>query len=89
MVFLVGGVILAAVLYGWLVGNWFGRVVAFPLLAIIVGFVGAWVIGNIGHSEKASIWGFFIGVALAWPISGIPGYVRRRQAGQSMEMTLR
>ncbi|MES2340031.1 MAG: hypothetical protein V4537_18205, partial [Pseudomonadota bacterium] len=61
----------------WLTGNPFGRVLAFLVLAVVLAAVGAVVAGDLEHPNLI---GLLIGVALAWPVSGIPIYVRRAQA---------
>jgi hypothetical protein len=46
MHFLVGLCLALALLYFWLLGHWFARVVMFLGLAVVVAFLGAAVVGN-------------------------------------------
>jgi hypothetical protein len=78
------GIGLSVVLLGfWLVGHWLARVLMFMVMAIVFGF-GMWLWGDTlidpSHPHPTgNAMGAFIGIALAWPISGIPGYQLRRQ----------
>jgi hypothetical protein len=69
-----------ALLYFWLVGWWFARVVVFLGLAVCGFVLGGWfAIGFAGSppgtallSSPAGVLGGLLGVALAWPIASLP-----------------
>lgn len=67
------------------------RIAAFLVLAVVMGFGGAMLTGMAGPPATNYGWfGLLVGVVLAWPVSGIPLYIRRHQArSTSMEMALR
>lgn len=71
------GLTLAA-LYVWLIGHWFGRVVAF--LAFLVGFglLGSIFGAQIAVSIPGVVIGALSGALLAWFAAGIPTYCWRR-----------
>ena len=75
-------------LWAWLSGHWFARVLMFLLLGII-GFVGGASAINYGlydgHATAIvpGLLGGIVGAALAWPISSIP--INRRQANAVAE----
>lgn len=75
------------VLLLWLVGHWFGRVLAFLGLMLPLGFVG-YLIGAalqnnpVPHPEQfqlLGVIGMILGAAAAWPVSGVPIYIQRRR----------
>lgn len=70
---LTGIVIAVAVLYFWLLGHWFARVLAFLAIApVLAGIVLLLV--------PASCWILAVwGAILAWPASGIPRYYWSRR----------
>jgi hypothetical protein len=81
MLIIPGLIFALAVLYFWLQAHWFARVVAFLLFAGTFGFFGALLTGMGARPEHNNGWlGLLLGVALAWPVSGIPIYCRRHQA---------
>jgi len=87
MVVIAGLVLGLAALYFWLIGHWFGRVIGFLAFAASFGLAGL-AIGGPGAAAVA--------VVVAWFVSGIPIYVRRRQAARldaasapSISLTLR
>jgi hypothetical protein len=88
---LIGGVFALVVLFFWLTGHWFARVVAFLLFAGVLGLLGALMTGMAERPEHNNGWvGLLLGIALAWPVSGIPIYWFRHQArNASLEMSLR
>jgi hypothetical protein len=63
-------------LYFWLLGHWFARVLTFLVLAIPLAFLGA----SYAHDPVAALFGVVVGGTAAWFLAGIPIYVRRRQA---------
>ena len=71
------------VLFLWLAGHRFGRMLALISLAGVLGILSDLLIPTpYGLPLKWS--GFFIGVAVAWPVSSIP---RCRQAWISFKQT--
>lgn len=88
---LIGIVLALGLLYFWLQGHWFARVVAFLLLAALFGLIGALLTGADGPPGTNHGWvGLLLGAALAWPVSGIPIYWHRHQArNTSLELTPR
>jgi hypothetical protein len=75
---LIGLGLALALLYFWLVGHWFARVLVFIGLAIGGGFVLA-VLMPVGPKDDLNPLGFLIGIAAAWPLAGIPTYYWRHQ----------
>jgi len=72
---LIGLVLALVLLYFWLLGHWFARVVMFLALAAIFGLLGALFTGMDGPpAQNHAVIGILIGAALAWPVSGIPIY---------------
>jgi hypothetical protein len=71
-----------ALLYFWLIGHWFARVIVFLILAC-VGFAAGASIVNFGlYDGHANILGpgllaGAVGAALAWPLASIPTYYWR------------
>ncbi len=79
MAILIGLVLAAVVLFLWLAGTWFGRVLAFLLLAAILGLL----IGGLMPPPQGAVYnwgGLIFGMVLAWPVSGLPRYLARRAA---------
>jgi len=78
---LVGLVLALVLLYYWLIGHWFARVVMFLTLATTFGALGALFTGAGGPPAQNHAWvGLLIGAALAWPVSSIPIYWLRSKA---------
>jgi hypothetical protein len=76
-VHLIVGLLLAiALLYFWLIGHWFARVLVFLMLAV-VGFIAG--VNVTPHNPAGSIICGIIGAVLAWPLASIPIYYWRRQ----------
>jgi lipoprotein signal peptidase len=78
---LIGLALAVALLYFWLIGHWFARILAFLMFAAILGLLGA----SIGNTADASVHGApvvmaLIGVGLAWPVAALPAYYWRRRA---------
>lgn len=75
------GLILALVLlYFWLLGHWFARILTFLLLAAMFGVIGAMLTGMEKPPEASHGWvGLLLGAALAWPVAGIPIYYWRHE----------
>jgi hypothetical protein len=75
---LIGLVLGCALLYFWLVGHWFARVLVFLPMIFLFGFI---VVGIASDGHAASSIGFAVsitGVVLAWPISSIPIWYHAR-----------
>jgi hypothetical protein len=83
MIFLVAAAVAAGVLYLWLKGHWFGRVLAFLVLAVAFGLacgeVAATFGMTVGNPKGYAIVGMLAGGMLAWLVSGLPDYYYRRQ----------
>jgi len=79
MMHIIVGLGLALVLlYFWLLGHWFARVVMFLALAVAFGALGALFTGAGGPpAQNHALVGMLIGAALAWPVSSIPIYYLR------------
>jgi hypothetical protein len=75
---LIGVALACGLLYFWLVGHWFGRVLAFLVFAGLLGLGGGMALAD-SHAAAPGAFGAILGIALAWPVSGIPIYVRRAQ----------
>lgn len=73
MALLFGLLVMLAALYGWLVGNWFARVLVF-LILIVIGLMDA---KKVLPDDAIGVI-FLIGIPfMSWIVSGIPVYVRR------------
>lgn len=80
-------------LAAWTEGLLLGRIMAFLLLSVLFGW-GLWLWGdtlidpNHLHRDGNSAWAL-VGIALAWPVSGIPIYrenaAKRRARRQAKE----
>ena len=78
---LIGLAIAVALLYFWLIGHWFARILVFLLFGC-GGFAGGAAIAGLFPNPSlaaATILGL-IGVALMWPIASLPIYWRRFQS---------
>ena len=77
---LIALILAPALLYFWLIGHWFARVLTFLVFAALLGGGGgALLLSAPDAPPAAGIFGAIIGAALAWFVSGIPIYVRRQQ----------
>lgn len=76
---LLGLLLACALLYFWLLGHWFARVLVFLLLTAALGFVGAaFVAVHSGPDANAgAVGGAAMGILLAWPLAGLPVYFWR------------
>lgn len=62
-------------LYWWLMGHWFARVVMFLVLAAVFALAA----GQLQYGDSAErLISVAIGAALAWPVSGLPIRVLRQ-----------
>lgn len=78
MAILFGLLLAAGLLCLWLAGGWFGRVLAFVVLAIPLGLiVSTAVTGSLDQINPVAL---LAGAVAAWFVGGIPAYVRRYQA---------
>jgi hypothetical protein len=74
-----------ALLYFWLSGNWFARVIVWLALGAVCGVAFAeYVLTALqaGYSPALATVLLCSGWAIAWPISGIPINLKRRHARQ-------
>ena len=78
MHFLIGLVLAVMLLYGWLIGHWFARVLVFLLLAGVTFVVVCFVAQEPGKPAVGPILGL-LAATLAWPIAGLPTYYWRHQ----------
>ena len=67
-------------LWAWLIGHWFARVVVFllfacALFAVAAAFIGLGIYGGHG-APPAALLAALPAAALAWPLAGIPQYVQ-------------
>jgi hypothetical protein len=75
---LIGLVLAAGVLWAWLAGHWFGRVLAFIVFAaVLAAIVGGLISGSL---DQINPFGAIIGAVAAWFVSGIPIYCQRHKA---------
>lgn len=77
-----------ALLYFWLIGHWFARVVMFLILMLTLGLLGGGLFASgfdrntqADAQHLAMIFGAILGAASAWPVSGIPIYYWRKRFG--------
>lgn len=80
---LIGLAMGVALLYWWLLGNWFARVLVFLLFAC-GGFLGGVAIGAQSHDQSSWLVLGIIGAGLAWPLAGLPVYFWRWRIQQMM-----
>lgn len=77
MAILIGCVLALALLYAWLAGNWFARLLAFPLIAFALAGVSFNGLGLRQDSGAA-----YLSIALcavaAWFVADLPRRLRRR-----------
>lgn len=78
---LIGLALACGVLYLWLLGHWFGRVLMFLLLAVVCGLAIGIAMPQLTEGATANPWGFLIGLVVAWPLASIPLYMRRNALG--------
>ena len=65
-----------ALLYFWLIGHWFARVLVFLMLGAIGFLLGL----SVGTDQGGRVVCGIIGAVLAWPIAGLPVYFWRHQS---------
>jgi hypothetical protein len=80
---LIGLLLGIALLYFWLVGHWFARVLMLLALAPLFAFIGCVLfVGIPGATPIAITIGGMIGAGLAWPVASLPTYHWRRRGRQ-------
>lgn len=82
MVVLVWVLVVVSLMYFWLAGHWFARVLMFLMFALALGLgCGQWVASATGSTTPGPvILGMCVGAALAWPVASLPIYYRRNRA---------
>lgn len=77
-----------ALLYFWLVGWWFARVLVFLMFAAIGFIAAAAAVNTTAHGADPNAFGLILiglaGAALAWPVAGIPAYYWRWRLRQML-----
>jgi len=77
---IIGALLIALLLYFWLLGHWYARVLTFLLFAAVFGLGGGMMAAAAhGDSSPEGIFGIVVGAVVAWFISGLPIYYWRRQ----------
>jgi hypothetical protein len=78
---LIGALLALGLLWAWLSGHWFARVVMFLVLALCFGAAGGALMNNphAANGGDPAIIGAILGFALAWPVSGLPVYYWRNE----------
>lgn len=76
MAILIGFVIAATVLWLWLSGHWFGRVLAFLAFGTVFG-VFLFLAFSDGKGGGPGLLGFVCGQGIAWVLAGIPIWRQR------------
>lgn len=69
---LIGFVLGAGVLWLWLSGHWFGRVLAFLAFGALFAVIGGGVCYRAAPDGVGLLLGGIAGIALAWPIASLP-----------------
>jgi hypothetical protein len=80
---LIGLALAVALLYFWLIGHWFARVLAFLVFAVCLGAAAGAGLAAANPADGAfvGILGLIFGTVAAWFVSGIPIYYWRRGDG--------
>ena len=79
---LIGLAIAVALLYFWLIGHWFARVLVFLALGIGIFAIAASAINFGLYGGKAPLGLLFVELplaALAWPLASLPAYYWRQR----------
>ena len=78
--------LILALFYFWLIGNWFARGIVFVVLGAVLGVAFAEIALSalqIGYNPPVAILLLCVGWLIAWPVSQIPLYLRRRHDRQN------
>lgn len=90
MVWLLGGLAGLAALYLWLLGHWFGAVLAMPAFGLIGFFVQQL---QVSPANPATPFGAFMVLLVCPLLAWVPFVVRRQirkaRAGESLSLSLR
>ena len=81
MHFLIGLCLAVALLYFWLIGHWFARVLVFLMLACVAFLAACYTTQVPGHPPVGLFFGLVAG-ALSWPIASLPIYFHRGKQRQ-------
>lgn len=76
---LIALILAPALLYFWLIGHWFARVLAFLVFAAAFGVGGALLTSAGATYPNAGLPGLVIGGIVAWFVAGIPTYYWRHR----------
>ncbi len=81
MEIILGIVLFLGLLYGWLVGHWFARVVMALALWVLGGFIAILFAANGTEDQRQAtiIAVIFGGSVLSWLIAGLPTYYWRQK----------
>ncbi len=86
MAVLIGVVLAVALLFLWLCGHWFGRVLAFLAMGAGFGIVGFVALSS-GRGGAVGFLGFLLGLGLAWLLASVPTWLQRRRAAPAVMPT--
>ena len=79
---LIGLTMAIGVLWLWLSGHWFGRVLAFLTFGVVfAGIGGLLYYGAAGHPDPGIVFGCIVGLAAAWPVASLPTWRAQRTQG--------
>lgn len=78
MEMLIGLAMSAALLYFWLLGHWFARVLVFLGLAGVSGFAGL-IVGSTNSNAGAGVTIGLLGLGAAWVVAALPTFYWRRR----------
>jgi hypothetical protein len=84
MELMIGAGLALALLYFWLLGHWFARVVMFLVLASVTFVTVAYTTQVRGDPMAGVLFGL-LAAAVTWPIAGIPVYYWRHQFRQMLQ----
>lgn len=89
MELLIGLILAIVVLWLWLVGHWFGRILAFIAFAIGLGAGGAVMgLAFAPGATGAGIGGAGLGLALAWPLASWPIWHQKTRWDRAVRQAL-
>jgi hypothetical protein len=69
-----------ALLYYWLLGHWFARVLTTIVFVPAFALLGA-VLFMVPHNNAPGVFGAILGAAIAWPAASAPVWYWRRVLG--------